>query len=672
MNNNIRRTLAALGIAAVAASAAPMVPVWLRADDTDAASGPRRALAQVRVATLDQNEQIVVDLKDGVSDADILEIERREGIDLGFNSVHAEDDKLMLATVPASRAAAILDSLKRDGRVEAAEPQEIFTIPGNGLVPNSASRYLPANAPLLTGMDAARVQAAVDMVRQEAEGVRFDTMLPQDGSEEPAQGFASCEAEGRSLGFSEAPSLAASEVAGYDAGAFGTRPNDPRYDEQWNFQMVGAEEAWKHTRGKGVVVAVIDTGVAAKTTKRGKIARDFGSTAFTGGYDFVHNDKDPYDDHGHGTHVAGTIAESTNNGEGVAGLAYESTIMPLKVLTAQGYGTSSDIADAIRFAADNGANVINMSLGSNQPSDVIRKACQYAAKKGVTIVCAAGNGFGEPVGYPAAFPECIAISSVGPSGKIATYSSYGKQVALAAPGGDMMESGDKRDGILQNTVITARNGEKQDDYFPFQGTSMAAPHAAAVAALVHSQGVTDPARVREVLTKTATPKDDKNKYGAGILSAANATARAAAETGPKLRHLLFVGMGLLLLSAGGPIRRRNLGLRAGMALALGAGFFAPDWFSGVVGADSAWNLLGFSALAPLAAYALLKNGPGVKVAGAFSLGVAVCLFANLHNATLPFTSFTFGQSAVPFAAANMAAAFALANVAAWRAAKNMR
>jgi subtilisin family serine protease len=614
LNNNIRRTLAALGIAAVAASAAPMVPVWLRADDPAARPAAPR-LVEV-TGRLDQSQQIVVDLADGASDADILDIERRENIDLQFNSVYAEDDRLMVADVPASRAGAILDALKRDGRVEAAEPQEFYSIPGNGLIPaaarqvhyygGSASRYLPSGAALLDeglgndALSAARIQAAEDRAEQEARGVRFETMLPQDGE----QTVASCESDEVpkatvlyversnwvqpvpvhvSLGISAAdaaPSLASADYAGYDSGPHGTRPNDPRYDEQWNFQMVGAEEAWKHTRGKGVVVAVIDTGVAAKSTKRGKIARDFGSTTFTAGYDFVHNDKDPYDDHGHGTHVAGTIAESTNNGEGVAGWPTRRASCRSRSSPAQGYGTSSDIADAIRYAADNGANIINMSLGSNQPSDVIRKACQYARKKNVTIVCAAGNGFGEPVGYPAAFPECIAISSVGPSGNIATYSSYGKEVALAAPGGDMMESGDKRDGILQNTIITTRSGEKQDDYFPFQGTSMASPHAAAVAALVYSQGVTDPARIREVLTKTAAPKDDKNKYGAGILSASNATARAAAETAPKLRHLLFVGMGLLLLSAGGPIRRRNLGLRAGMALALGAGFFAPDWFSG--------------------------------------------------------------------------------------------
>ena len=208
------------------------------------------------------------------------------------------------------------------------------------------------------------------------------------------------------------------------------RPNDPRYHEQWNFQMVGAESAWKHTNGSGVIVAVIDTGVAGIDSSRGRACRDFGTTRFVPGYDFVNNDSQPYDDHGHGTHVAGTIAESTNNAEGVAGLAFGASIMPIKVLSASGSGTSADIAAAICWAVDNGANVINMSLGSPFPDAVIRKACVYASKKNVIIVAAAGNSGKQGVGYPAAYPECIAVSAVGPSGKIAGYSSWGKQVAL--------------------------------------------------------------------------------------------------------------------------------------------------------------------------------------------------------------------------------------------------
>jgi len=314
-----------------------------------------------------------------------------------------------------------------------------------------------------------------------------------------------------------------------------TSPNDPRYAEQWNFQMVGAEAAWKRSRGTGVVVAVIDTGVSGSTSGKGQACRDFGLTNFTAGYDFVNRDTDPYDDHGHGTHVAGTIAEATNNSEGVAGLAYGATIMPLKVLSASGSGTSADIADAIRWAADKGANVINMSLGSPFPDAVIRSACTYASKKGVVIVAAAGNSGKQGVGYPAAYSECIAVSSVGPSGKLAGYSSWGKQVALAAPGGDIGGYSDRDEsaGILQNTNLPAEFGGQGDGYYAFQGTSMASPHVAAAAALVMSQGIKDPIKVRKALTESAAKVTggDIKKYGAGILNVDNATALAAKWTG---------------------------------------------------------------------------------------------------------------------------------------------
>ena len=314
-----------------------------------------------------------------------------------------------------------------------------------------------------------------------------------------------------------------------------TSPNDPRYSEQWNFQMVGAEAAWKRSRGTGVVVAVIDTGVSGTSTGKGQACRDFGSTTFTAGYDFVNRDTDPYDDHGHGTHVAGTIAEATNNSEGVAGLAYGATIMPLKVLSASGSGTSADIADAIRWAADKGANVINMSLGSPFPDAVIRSACTYASKKGVVIVAAAGNSGKQGVGYPAAYSECIAVSSVGPSGKLAGYSSWGKQVALAAPGGDIGGYSDRDEsaGILQNTNLPVEFGGQGDGYYAFQGTSMASPHVAAAAALVMAQGIKDPVKVRKALTESAVKVTggDLKKYGAGILNVDKATALAAKWTG---------------------------------------------------------------------------------------------------------------------------------------------
>ena len=221
--------------------------------------------------------------------------------------------------------------------------------------------------------------------------------------------------------------------------------------------------------------------------------------------------------------------------------------MPLKVLSASGSGSAGDIGDAIRWAADHGANVINMSLGSAYPSKVMENACNYAAKKGVLIVCAAGNSFREGVGYPAAYPSCLAVSAVGPSGELAKYSSWGKQVAIAAPGGDMIDSKDPKDGILQNTNMSEKIGGHGDDYYAFNGTSMASPHVAAAAALVMAQGVKDPAKVRDILAKSATPKNDAKKYGAGVLNVGSASKAAAGETTWKLRHFLMFGLGTLML-----------------------------------------------------------------------------------------------------------------------------
>ena len=215
----------------------------------------------------------------------------------------------------------------------------------------------------------------------------------------------------------------------------GMTPNDPRYAEQWNFPLIGMPAAWEKATGKGVVVAVIDTGCAFEREGDIPAASDLKQTKFTKPYDFVNHRKRAYDDHGHGTHVAGTIAQSTNNQHGVAGIAYEATIMPLKVLGAGGSGTVADIAEAIEYAANQGAHIINMSLGGPRGNAVMRRACTYANQRGVTIVCSAGNSGRQGVGYPAAYPECIAVSSVGPTGELAFYSARatsGRRAATTA------------------------------------------------------------------------------------------------------------------------------------------------------------------------------------------------------------------------------------------------
>lgn len=595
-----RSQITIASVLCVAATALPLVPVWVAQHARPASRYPDSAGGAWAL-----KRTIAVDLRDHTTDAQVQDLDARYHLDLEPNSAQSQGDKLMRATLAAGQdEAGLLAQLRRDPQVEAAEPEIAFSLPEQGktavaIADNHAAKAAASSGPL----------------------------------------------------------------------AFLSRrfvPNDPRYGEQWNFQMVGAEAAWKRTRGKGIVVAVIDTGVAATSSARGTRARDFDQTSFVPGYDFVHGDDNPFDDNGHGTHVAGTIAESTNNKEGVAGLAFEASIMPLKVLSAEGFGSSSDVADAIRFAADHGANVINMSLGSYFPSEVVHDAVRYAAKKRVVIVCAAGNGFGEDVGYPAAFPECIAVSSVGPDRQMAFYSSYGKEVTLAAPGGDMMNG--EAGGILQNTILTPSEGSERghgDNYYFFQGTSMATPHVAAVAALLMAQGERDPARVRDLLARSSMRGGSRLQYGAGILSADRATAREANQL-----HLALLKSLVFLLLAGGVllVPASPLPWRLGFMGALWLGVFGPDCATALAGADTTWNLLGFSALVPFLLFWEWEDGPASQFVGVLAAGVAACLAWNLLCGSTPFTPTTFGLSALPWTLANIIACVALARLA-WQRGK---
>jgi len=288
-------------------------------------------------------------------------------------------------------------------------------------------------------------------------------------------------------------------------------PNDPEYSKQWNFRNINLEKAWDETKGEGVTVAVIDTGVSK--------VPDLKLTKFVKGYDFVNDKDDASDDQGHGTHVAGTIAQSTNNGYGVAGIAYQSKIMPLKVLAARGGGTIADIAESIKFAADNGADVINMSLGGGGASSMMEEAIKYAHSKGVVIVAAAGNENRNSSSYPARYPDVISVSAIDSAGEKAPYSNFGAGVDVSAPGGS--ETGK----IIQNTV-NPRTGESV--FVGFQGTSMAAPHVAGVAALVRSTGIDNPDEIRDILKQSSRkiPEDHLNHFGSGQLDAGAAVELA--------------------------------------------------------------------------------------------------------------------------------------------------
>jgi len=293
-------------------------------------------------------------------------------------------------------------------------------------------------------------------------------------------------------------------------------PNDPMYSQQWNLHSINVESSWQDTKGKGATVAVIDTGISE--------VPDLKETSFAKGYDFVNDREDARDDNGHGTHVAGTIAQSTNNGFGVAGIAYEATLMPLKVLSASGGGTVADIAEAIRFAADHGANVINMSLGGGGESSAMAEAIDYAHKKGVLIIAAAGNSGQNSASYPARYPHVLGVAALDSSGQKADYSNFGAGVDVSAPGGSTSEE-NAAGGILQNTIDPSTG---ESTFAAFQGTSMAAPHVAGVAALVSASGVKDPDEVAAALTQSArkVQDDQLNHYGAGKLDAAAAVKLA--------------------------------------------------------------------------------------------------------------------------------------------------
>jgi serine protease len=347
------------------------------------------------------------------------------------------------------------------------------------------------------------------------------------------------------------------------ADSAGWIPNDPGQGHhkqgwetlQWNFLPatgVDAPQAWANLiadhrpGGQGVVVAVLDTGVAYRNWHHFRVSPDFNRTKFVDPRDFIAHNRFPLDREGHGTFVTGTIAESTNNGIGATGLAYGASIMPIRVLDRFGTGDASTIARGIRYAVKHHAQVVNLSLEFTPDvtaADIpqLLSAIRFAISRGVTVVAASGNEGVARVAYPARAPSVISVGATTEDRCLADYSNGGSNLDLVAPGGGedspLVSDPDCHPGrrlppIRQMTFFDPR----RPTHFGFPGgvfgTSMSAPHVTATAALVIASGVLGrrptPEQIRARLEQTARPLGSgrpNTDYGWGLLDAAAATAR---------------------------------------------------------------------------------------------------------------------------------------------------
>ncbi len=345
-------------------------------------------------------------------------------------------------------------------------------------------------------------------------------------------------------------------------------PNDPGESGepggwtsmQWNFvgpYGVDAPHAWGNLLadgepgGAGVIVAVVDTGVAYPRQGEPGGSPDLDPRRMVPGYDFVDHDRYPFDESGHGTHVASTIAEQAGNHFGLTGLAYGVRIMPVRVLDRAGEGDAATIARGVRFAAEHGAKVINLSLNFDTGVTVgqipeLSAAIDYAYERGSLVVAGAGNTSSDQVTYPAQSPHVLAVGATTAHGCLASYSNYGAGLDLVAPGGgrDADVPGDPACGpgrpgppIYQITITGPY--QNRFDIAGYIGTSMAAPHVSATAALVIASRVigANPspdaieARLEQTARDLGRPGRDAH-YGWGLVDAATATSAGAAERPP--------------------------------------------------------------------------------------------------------------------------------------------
>ena len=289
-------------------------------------------------------------------------------------------------------------------------------------------------------------------------------------------------------------------------------PRDPYLSRQWGLFKVGAPKAWDRETGRTpVVVAVLDTGVDLKHPDL--------KTRVTAGRNVVDNNDDPQDHHSHGTHVAGIIAAATNNRVGVAGMSWGAKVLAVKVLSDSGEGSDCDLALGMLSAADAGAKVLNMSLGSEgiECGLVTQAALDYARDKGALPVVSAGNGArkGNKVNSPANCAGVLAVGATDRNDRIATFSTHHPYVGVSAPG-----------VAIVSTYVSPKT--KKSGYAAMSGTSMAAPFVSGLAALLYAKHPTwTPDQVRNRIVSTADDRGLRGKdqyYGAGRINAARALA----------------------------------------------------------------------------------------------------------------------------------------------------
>ena len=340
-------------------------------------------------------------------------------------------------------------------------------------------------------------------------------------------------------------------VPNWKAHAAATAPNDPGWRLQWNLfgtYGINVVDAWTEAAslgapgGRGAVVAVLDSGVAYERYKRYRRAPDLRRSTFIHPWDFIQRDRHPNDVYGHGTHVAGTIAQTTNNRIGTAGIAYNAKIMPLRVLDSRGEGDSAAIARAIRYAVRYHADVINLSLEfpaevrSAEIPDVV-SALHLAHRRGVVVTAAAGNQTDITVAYPARVKSVIAVGATTIDGCQADYSNGGDDLDVAAPGGgadapntdSVWDAAHCKPDSLGKPIIQqtfTRGVQRFGLPRIYEGTSMASPHVAAIAALLIATKRLGPhptpKQVEARIKATARPTDRPDRYGAGLVDAAAA------------------------------------------------------------------------------------------------------------------------------------------------------